>query len=84
MRQVAMHALDYIDAAATSILLPHVLLIEDIWKMLIHIEEALSSTMHLPVSSEDTLHFYRYLCTHVLLAYKEFLLLINVPIQESV
>ena len=39
--------------------------------------------MHLPVSSEDTLHFYRYLCTHVLIANKQFLLLIDVPIQDG-
>ena len=67
MRQVAMHAMDYIDAATTGILSPHVLPVEDLQKMLTHIEEALPSTMHLPVSSEDTLHFYRYLCTQVLI-----------------
>ena len=50
--------------------------------MLVHIEEALSQTMHLPVSSEDTLQFYRYLHTHVLIVDKQFLLLINVPIQN--
>ena len=50
--------------------------------MLIHIKEALPSTMHLPVSSEDTLHFYRYLHNHVLIADKQFLLLIHVPIQD--
>ena len=82
MRQVAMHAMDYIDGATTGILSPHVLSIEDLRKMLIHIEEALLSTMHLPVSSEDTLHIYRYLCTHVLIADKHFLLLIDVPIQD--
>ena len=38
--------------------------------------------MHLPVSSEDTLHFYRYLCTHVLIADEQFILLIDVPIQD--
>ena len=38
--------------------------------------------MHLPVSSEDTLHFYRYLHTHVLIANRQFLLLIDVPIQD--
>ena len=53
-----MHAMDYIDAATTGILSPHVLPVEDLWKMLIHIEEALPSTMHLPVSLDDTLHFY--------------------------
>ena len=50
--------------------------------MLSHIEETLPSTMHLPVSSEDALHFYRYLCTHVLIADEQLLLLINVPIQD--
>ena len=82
MRQVTMHAMDYIDAATTGILSPHILPVEDLRKMLIHIEEALPSTIHLPVSSEDTLHFYRYLCTHALITDKEFLLLINVPIQD--
>ena len=50
--------------------------------MLSHIEETLPSTLHLPVSSEDTLHFYQYLHTHVLISNKQFLLLINVPIQD--
>ena len=30
-------------------------------------------------SSEDVIHFYRYLCTHVLIAHEQFLLLIDVP-----
>ena len=38
--------------------------------------------LHLPVSSDDTLHFYTYLHIHVLIANKQFLLLINVPIQD--
>ena len=50
--------------------------------MLKLIEETLPSTMHLPISSEDTLHFCRYLQTHVLIADKQFLLLIDVPIQD--
>ena len=61
MRQDTMHAMDYIDAATTGTLSPHVVPAEDLRKMLKHIEEALPSTMHLPVSLEDTLHFYRYL-----------------------
>ena len=61
---------------------PHVLPVEDLRKMFLHNEEALPLTMHLPVSSEDTLHFYRCLCTHVLIADEQFLLLINVPIQD--
>ena len=51
--------------------------------MLSHIEETLPSTLHLPVSSEDTLHFYHYLHTHVLIMNKQFLLLIDVPIQDQ-
>ena len=47
-----------------------------------HIEEILPPTMHLPVSSEDTVHFYRNLCTHILIANGQFLLLIDVPIQD--
>ena len=77
-----MHVMDYIDAATTGILPSHILPVEDLWKMLTHIEEALPSTMHLPVSSEDTLHLCRYLCTHILIADKQFLLLIDVPIQD--
>ena len=51
-----MHAMDYIDASTTSILLPHVLPVEELREMLMHIEMELPSTMHLPVSSDDTLH----------------------------
>ena len=82
MRQVAMGAMDYIDAATTGILSPHVLPVEDLREMLIHIKEGLPSTMHLLVSSEDTLHFHRYLHTHILIADKQFCLLIDVPIQD--
>ena len=74
--------MDYIDAATTGILSPHILPIDDLREMLKHIQETLPSTMHLPISSEDTLHFYRYLCTHILIADEQFLLLINVPIQD--
>ena len=78
MRQIAMDVIHYKDATTTGILSPHLLPVEDLWEMLIHIEEELLSTMHLPVSSEDTLHFYRDLCTHVLVAEEQFLLIIDV------
>ena len=39
--------------------------------------------MHLPISSEDALHFYRYLCTCILIAEKKFLLPIDVPIHHA-
>ena len=74
--------MDYTDAATTGTLSPHILPITDLMKMLAHIEETLPSTLHLPVSSEDTLHFFHYLCTHVLIANKQFLLLIDVTIQD--
>ena len=74
--------MDYIDAATTGTLSPHILPIMDLKRMLSHIEETLPSTMHLPVSSVDTLHFCHYLCTHVLITNKQFLLLIDVPIQD--
>ena len=82
IRTVSTHTMDYIDAATSGTLFPHILPILDLKKMLAHIEETLPPTLHLLVSSEDTLHFYRYLHTHVLITNKEFLLLIDVPIQD--
>ena len=81
--KVSTHTMDDIDAATTGTFSPHLLPIMDLKKMLSHIEETLPSTLHLPVSSEDTLHFYSYLRTHVLITNKQFLLLINVPIQDQ-
>ena len=72
----------YINATTSGTLSPHVLPITDLQKMLQHIADTLPPTLHLPISPEDTLHFYRYLCTHVLIENKQFLLLIDVPIQD--
>ena len=77
-----MHAMDYIDTATASLLSPHVLPVEDLREMLMHIEAELPSTMHLPVSLNDTLHFHRYLHSHVLVAGEQFLLLIDVLLQD--
>ena len=74
--------MDYVNAATTGALLPHILPIMDLKKMLSHIEETLPPKLHLPVSSEDILHFYRYLCIHVLFTNKQFLLLKDIPIQD--
>ena len=82
IKTFSMHTMDYIDAATNGTLSPHILPIADLKQMLSNIEETLPPTLHLPVSSEDTLHFYRYLCTHVLIANKQFLLLIDIPIQD--
>ena len=82
MRQVAIHMMDYLDAATTNILSPDILTMEDLRNMLKYIESELSSTMHLPICLGDTLHFYHYLNTHVLIAEGQFLPLIDVPIQS--
>ena len=64
--------MDYIDTATSGILSLHVLLVMDLQKMLSHIADALPPMLHLPVSPDDTLHFYRYLCMHVLIENKQF------------
>ena len=71
--------MDYVDAATTGILSPLVLPVKDLREMLKHIDEMLPSTIHLPIAA---LHSYRYLHTHILIADEQFLLLINVPIQD--
>ena len=80
IQMVSTHTMDYIDAATSGTLSPHVLLVMDLQRMLSHITDTLPSKLHLPVSPDDTLHFYRYLCMHVLIENKQFLLLIDVPI----
>ena len=82
IQRVSTHTMEYIDAATSGTLLPHVLPIIDLQKMLQHIADTLPPTLHLPISPEDTLHFYRYLRSHVLIENKQFLLLIDVPIQD--
>ena len=62
IRTVSMHTLDYINAAITGTLSPHILPITDLKWMLSHIEETLPPTMHQPVSSEDT---YTFIATFV-------------------
>ena len=75
-------SMDYVDAATTGTLLPHIIPIADLKQMLSHIDEILPPTVHLPVLSEGAMHFYRYLCTHILIANRQFLLLTDVPIQD--
>ena len=83
IRTTSMHTMDYIDAATTATLSPHITPIVDLKKMLSHIEETLPPTLQLPEPSEDTLHFYQYLCTHILITNKQFLLLIDVPVEDQ-
>ena len=82
IQKVSTHTIEYINAATSGTLLPHVLPVIDLQKMLQHIADTLPPTLHLPISPEDTLHFYRYLCTPVLIENKQFLLLIDVFIQD--
>ena len=67
---VSTHTMDYIDAAMSGTLSPHILPVTDLQRMLKHIADSLLSTLHLPVSPDGTLHFYRYLHTHVLIENK--------------
>ena len=82
IQTVSTHIMKYINTATSGIWCPHVLPVIDLQRMLQHIADTLSPTLHLPISSEDTLHFYRYLCTHIVIENKQFLLLIDVPIQD--
>ena len=82
IQMVLPHTMDYIDAATSGTLSPHILPIMDLQKMLLHISNTLPPMLHLPVSPDNILYFYRYLCTHILIENKQFLLLIDVPIQD--
>ena len=82
LHTISMHTMDYIDAATTGKLSPHVLPVTNLQQMLQHIATTLPPTLHLPTSPMDTLHFYRYLRAHVLIKNKQFLLLIDIPIQD--
>ena len=82
IQMVSTHTMEYINTATSGTLSPHVLPVIDLQKMLQHIADTLPPTLHIPISPEDTLHFYRYLRTHILIENKQFLLLIDVPIQD--
>ena len=56
--QVAIHIIDYVDAANTNVLSPDILPVEDLRNVLRNTESELPSTMYLPISSDNTLHFY--------------------------
>ena len=79
MKQLANHVLEYID---TGTLTPHLISVPDLQQMLYQIESELPPNMHLLIPSSDPLHFYRYLRTCILVEENQFLLLIDVPIQD--
>ena len=74
--------MDYIATATSGRLSPHDLPVTDLQRIFQHIVDTLPPTLNLPISPEDTLHFYRYLHTHVLIENKQFLPLIDMPIQD--
>ena len=82
IQTVSTHTMEYIDTATSGTLSPHVLPVIALQKMLQHIAGSLPPTLHLPILQENTLHFYSYLCTQVLIENKQFLLLIDIPIQD--
>ena len=67
IQTVSKHTMEYINAATSGTLSPHVLPVIDLQRMLQHIADTLPPMLHLPISPEDTLHFYRYLHTHILI-----------------
>ena len=83
LHTLSTHTMDYINATTSGMLSPQVLPVADLQNMLQHIADTLPPTLHLPISPVDTLHFYRYLCTHILIKNKQFLLLIDIPIQDK-
>ena len=83
MKQLANHVLEYINTATTGTLTPHLIPVPDLQQMLHRIESELPPNKHLPIPSSDPLHFYRYLRMHVLVEENQFLLLIDVPIQDK-
>ena len=66
IQMLSTHTIEYIDATTSGILSPHVLPVTDLQKMLQHIADTLPPTLHLPISPDNTLHFYRYLHTSCL------------------
>ena len=72
MKKVTTHIIDYVDATTPNILSPDTLPVKELKGMLRHIEPQLPSIMHLSILSDNTLHFYRYLKTHVLVAEEQF------------
>ena len=57
IQMVSTHTMDYINAATSGTLSPHILPVMDLQRMLKHIADTLPPMLHLPISPEDTLHF---------------------------
>ena len=70
IQMVSTHTMEYVNTATSGTLFPHVLPVIDLQRMLQHIADTLPPTLHLLISPEDALHFYRYLRTHILIKNK--------------
>ena len=78
-----MHTMEYIDAATSGILSPHVLPVTDLQKMLQHIADTLPPTLHLPISLRGHPALLQVpMYAHLDRKKKQFLLLIDIPIQD--
>ena len=83
IRKVSMHIMDYVNAATRGTLSPLTFYLLWILSRCCHTyRKPYHLQCILPVSSEDTLHFYCYLHIHVLIVNQQFLLLIDVPVQD--
>ena len=74
LRMVSTHTMEYIDAATSDILSPHVLPVVDLQKMLQHIADTLPPTLHLLYHQKTP-----YISTGTCI---QFLLPIDIPIQD--
>ena len=82
IKSVLMHIMDYIDAGTTGTLSPTFYPLQTSNRCYPTLK-----SLYLPpciyLYHWRTLHFYRYLHTHILISNKQFLLLIDVPIQDQ-
>ena len=82
IRQVVIYTMDYLDVATTIVLAPEILPVDDLRNMLKYIESELLSTIYLPISLDNTLHFYQNLSKHIVIVDRQFLLLSDMSIQN--
>ena len=81
LEQVATHTMGYMDATITNMLSTDILPVQELKGMLRHIESQLPLIMHLPISLDNTLHFCRSQNPYAS-SRKQFILLIDVPLQD--
>ena len=60
IQTVSAHTMDYINAATSGTLSPHILPVMDLQKILLHISDTSPPMLHLPVSPDDTLQIFMH------------------------